>query len=178
MTKICIFHEIVVPLQRQTAMKRIKMDMKRSSIIVLCVLAFAACNKPSKVEQYHAAKHVRDSIALVDQQRSLDFYQAQLDSLMPVADSLIALFKYEKNDKYQDHGNYVIKGKNGLRILVRDDGQALLLYQNGKRIESSSDPAVERAQHLQIVISDIRELEKRITRTSLEIQKYSKRMAK
>jgi hypothetical protein len=72
----------------------------------------------------------------------------------------------------------VIKGKNGLRILVRDDGQALLLYQNGKRIESSSDPAVERAQHLQIVISDIRELEKRITRTSLEIQKYSKRMAK
>ena len=165
-------------MQRQTVHLTTKISMKHYFTIFLCVLAFAACNKPSKVEQYHAEKHARDSIALIEQQRSLDFYQAQLDSLMPVADSLIALFKYEKNDKYQDHGNYVVKGKNGLRILVRDDGQALLLYQNGKRIEGSSDPAVERAQHLQIVISDVRELEKRIERTSLEIQKYQKRLDK
>ena len=144
-------------------------------ILALC-LALMACNRPSKVEQYRAEKHVRDSVALFEQQRSLDFYQSQLDSLMPVADSLIALFKYEKNDKYQDHGNYVLKGKNGLRILVRDDGASLLLYQNGKRIENSSDPAVERARHLQIVISDIRELEHRIAHTSLEIQKYQKRL--
>lgn len=144
-------------------------------ILALC-LAFMACNKPSKVEQYRTEKHVRDSVSLFEQQRSLDFYQSQLDSLMPVADSLIALFKYEKNDKYQDHGNYVLKGKNGLRILVRDDGASLLLYQNGKRIETSSDPAVERAKHLQIVISDIRELEHRIAHTSLEIQKYQKRL--
>lgn len=144
-------------------------------ILALC-LALMACNRPSKVEQYRAEKHVRDSVALFEQQRSLDFYQSQLDSLMPMADSLIALFKYEKNDKYQDHGNYVLKGKNGLRILVRDDGASLLLYQNGKRIENSSDPAVERARHLQIVISDIRELELRIAHTSLEIQKYQKRL--
>ena len=60
--------------------------------------------------------------------------------------------------------------------LVDGSNDYALLYQNGKRIERSSDPAVERAQHLQIVISDVRELEKRIARTSLEIQKYQKRL--
>jgi hypothetical protein len=91
---------------------------------------------------------------------------------------LLHFFKYERNEKYQDHGNYVLNGKNGLRILVRDDGKELLLYQNGKRIEHSDDPKTETARHLQIVISDIKELEKRIARTSLEVQKYQKRLQK
>ena len=160
---------------------------KRLFWIALCGLVMAGCNKPSKVEQYRAEKHERDSVALNDQQRSLVYYEAQLDSLLPVSDSLIVLFKYEKNDKYQDHGNYVQSLPNGLRILVRDDGKELLLYRNGKRFEITSEgmkelknerekEAVERAQHLQIVIRDIKELEKRITRTSLEIQKYEKRL--
>ncbi len=143
--------------------------------IALCGLVMAGCNKPSKVEQYRAEK---------DQQRSLAYYEAQLDSLLPVSDSLIVLFKYEKNDKYQDHGNYVQSLPNGLRILVRDDGKELLLYRNGKRqaypapsLKGREQEAVERAQHLQIVIRDIKELEKRITRTSLEIQKYEKRLS-
>lgn len=161
---------------------------KRLFWIALCGLVMAGCNKPSKVEQYRAEKHERDSVALNDQQRSLVYYEAQLDSLLPVSDSLIVLFKYEKNDKYQDHGNYVQSLPNGLRILVRDDGKELLLYRNGKRFEIASEgmkelrnerekEAVERAQHLQIVIRDIKELEKRITRTSLEIQKYEKRLS-
>ena len=160
---------------------------KRLFWIALCGLVMAGCNKPSKVEQYRAEKHERDSVALTEQQRSLAYYEAQLDSLLPVSDSLIVLFKYEKNDKYQDHGNYVQSLPNGLRILVRDDGKELLLYRNGKRFEITSEgmkelknerekEAVERAQHLQIVIRDIKELEKRITRTSLEIQKYEKRL--
>ena len=151
--------------------------------IALCGLVMAGCNKPSKVEQYRAEKHERDSVALNDQQRSFAYYEAQLDSLLPVSDSLIVLFKYEKNDKYQDHGNYVQSLPNGLRILVRDDGKELLLYRNGKRqaypdnvLKGREQEAVERAQHLQIVIRDIKELEKRITRTSLEIQKYEKRL--
>ena len=41
----------------------------------------------------------------------------------------------------------------------------------------AAEHPVERAQHLQIVIRDIKELEKRITRTSLEIQKYEKRLS-
>ena len=157
---------------------------KRLFWIALCGLVMAGCNKPSKVEQYRAEKHERDSVALTEQQRSLAYYEAQLDSLLPVSDSLIVLFKYEKNDKYQDHGNYVQSLPNGLRILVRDDGKELLLYRNGKRqaypapsIKGREQEAVERAQHLQIVIRDIRELEKRISRTSLEIQKYEKRLS-
>jgi hypothetical protein len=61
---------------------------------------------------------------------------------------------------------------------VRDDGKDILIYRAGKRIESTNDPQYERAQHLQIVISDIKECEKRIQRTSLEVQKYQKRLQK
>ena len=70
----------------------------------------------------------------------------------------------------------MLTGKNGLRILVRDDGKEMLLYKDGKRIESANDPQMERAQELQIIIHDINELEKRIGKTSLEIQKYQKRI--
>ena len=150
--------------------------MKGILIIGAMMVVLVGCNKPSKMEQYRAQKHVRDSVGLVDQQRSLAFYESQLELLKPKADSLLPYFKYEKNEKYQDHGNYVLTGKNGLRILVRDDGKELLLYKEGKRIASTNDPQYERAQELQIVINDIKELEKRIDKTSLEIQKYEKRM--
>ena len=152
--------------------------MKRFGIAILVLTAMVACNKPSRVEQYKAEKHVQDSVRLVEQERSLAFYESQLEALLPVSDSLLQYFTYEKNEKYQDHGNYVVKGTNGVRILVRDDGKEILIYQNGKRIEQSNDPKYEQAQHLQIVISDIKELEKRIARTSLEIQKYQKRLQK
>lgn len=148
-------------------------------LVVLAALCLVSCNQPSRVEEYKAEKHRLDSTRLVEQQRSLAYYQTQLDSLMPVADSLLSLFSYEKNEKYQDHGYYVAKGRNGLRILVRDDGkEPILLYQNGKRLNTSSDPMMDRARHLQIVIADIKELERRIFRTSLEEQKYEKRLQK
>ena len=155
--------------------------MNRISRVVIsgvAVLLMVSCNRPSRVEQYRAEKHAQDSVRLEEQVRSLAYYQTQLDSLMPQADSLIALFKYERNEKYQDHGYYVTNGRNGLRILVRDDGKNLLLYKDGKRVESSNDEMMARAEHLQIVIRDINELEKRIGRTSLEIQKYQKRLQK
>ena len=163
-------------------------DMKKQVIwLALCGLVLVGCNKPSRVEQYRAEKHERDSVSLMEQQRSLAYYEYQLDSLLPVADSLLTMFKYEKNDKYQDHGNYIQTLPNGLRILVRDDGKELLMYRNGKRFEITNEgmkeltnererEAYDRAQHLQIVIKDIKELEKRIARTSLEVQKYEKRL--
>ena len=154
-------------------------EMKKSLLIIsICALALASCNKPSRVEAYRAEKHVQDSLHLVEQERSLTYYQSQLDLLLPKADSLISYFKYERNEKYQDHGFYVLNGRNGLRILVRDDGKDLLLYKDGKRIEQTDDPSLERAKHLQIVISDIKECEKRIAHTSLEVQKYQKRLQK
>ena len=153
--------------------------MRRTIFLIMALsLALMSCNKPSRVEQHKAGKRVQDSIRLEEQVRSLAYYEGELDRLMPVADSLIALFHYERNEKYQDHGYYVTNGRNGLRILVRDDGKEILLYRNGKRIPSTDDPKLEQAQHLQIVISDIKELEKRIARTSLEVQKYQKRLQK
>ena len=150
--------------------------MKHFFIVFLCIISLVGCSKPSRVQQYKEEKHQRDSIRLVEQERSMAYYQILLDSLTTQADSLTALFTYERNEKYQDHGYFVTKGRNGLRILVRDDGKDLLLYREGKRIASANDEMLDRAQHLQIVIRDINELEKRIRKTSLEIQKYQKRL--
>jgi hypothetical protein len=110
---------------------------------------------------------------------------------MPSADSLLALFTYEQNEKYQDHGYYVVRtGKlrmahPGLRVRVRDDGAEILVYREGKRLDQPADhlpaadlPALDRAEHLRVTIADIKELERRIDRTSLEIQKYQKRLNK
>ena len=154
--------------------------------LVVCgvvMLLMGACNRPSRVEQYRAEKHVMDSVRLEEQVRSMAYYTAQLDSLMPVADSLIALFNYERNEKYQDHGFYVIKNEKlkiknyEMRVMVRDDGKEILAYKNGKRVELTPDnEAYQRAEHLQVVIRDIKELEKRIFKTSLEISKYEKRI--
>ena len=166
--------------------------MKRVLLFMMMVAAVFGCTKqPSKVEQHRADKHERDSIALTEQQRSLTYYQTQLDALMPQVDSLLPLFKYERNEKYQDHGFYVVRNEKlknhaGLRVMVQDDGQSLLVYREGKRMSEEKvselmlkgDPAVQRAQHLQIVMKDIRELEKRIEKTSMEIQKYQKRLQK
>jgi molecular chaperone GrpE (heat shock protein) len=153
--------------------------MKRHLFIIICALAITGCNKPSCVEQYKAEKHVRDSVALAEQERSLAYYQSQLDDLMPVADSLLQYFNYERNEKYQDHGYYVQTGRDGLRVLVRDDGrEPILMYRNGQRVEEQSGETVERAEHLAVVMRDIKELEKRIVRTSFEIQKYQKRLQK
>ena len=162
---------------------------------MLCAAVLASCgHKPSAAEQRRAEKHRQDSISLVDQQRSLEYYQSQLEQLQPQADSLLALFKYEKNEKYQDNGYYVME-RGRLRVLVRDDGQLTPLgYLNGQRINldlyrvpdskeskqlwPSELPAIETAYHLAIVMSDVNELEKRIRRTSLEIEKYQKRLQK
>lgn len=159
--------------------------MRKIACFLGCFVLLASCSQPNLVEQHRAAKHVRDSVSLVQQQRSLEFYQAQLDSLMPVADSLLVLFKYEKNKQFQEHGYYVATGRNGLRILVRDDGRDILLYRDGKRqvypdasLEGKDQKMIARAEHLQVTILDIRELEKRIQRTSLEVQKYQKRLQK
>ena len=112
--------------------------MKHSFLIIVTLFAILFCgcakkNGSSKAEQHRAEKHVQDSISLADQERTLAYFQAELDALLPVADSLIALFKYEpKNEKYQDHGYYVVQSPwlraRDYRILVRDDGQEILIY--------------------------------------------------
>ena len=164
--------------------------MKKTGIIIFLMAAMVGCNKPSRVEQYKQEKHLRDSVALVEQQRTLEYYQNQWEALMPQVDSLLPLFKYEKNEKYQDLGYYIVKPSalpahwTELRVMVREDGGEMLVYKDGKRLSEQrvnelilkNDPAVARGQHLQIVVSDVHELEKRIKKTSLEVEKYQKRL--
>ena len=163
--------------------------MKKYVFFIFLTALLTGCNKPSKVEQFRAEKHLRDSSALVEQQRSLAFYEEQMETLTHQADSLLPLFSYEKNEKYQDNGYYVVKIERlnqkvyDLRVMVRDDGTEMLVYRSGKRLSSdeanaikNAREALERAQHLQIVMHDLKELQNRITKTSLEIQKYQKRL--
>ena len=157
------------------------------SIIGIAAMCCMGCHRPSKAEIYYAEKHRQDSIALVEQQRSMDYYLSQRDSLMPKADSLTALFKYERDPKYQDHGYYVLSNPwNNVRILVREDGGVpMLIYRNGNRTDVSDKQLtakdrdlISRAAHLSVVMGDMYELEKRIKKTSLEIEKYQKRLQK
>ena len=164
--------------------------MKKTGIIILAAVLAIGCNKPSRVEQYKQEKHLRDSAALVDQQRSLEYYQTQWDQLMPKVDSLLRYFKYEKNDKYQDHGYYIVKpyifkGQHSeLRVMVREDGAEMLVYREGKRLSDEKtgewlvkgEPSVLCGKDLQVVITDAKELEKRFRQTSLVVQKYQKRL--
>lgn len=158
--------------------------MRHYSLFIVLAIAMVGCHRPSRVEQHRAEKRAQDSVRLEEQVRSLAYYESQLEVMGPKADSLIALFSYERNEKYQDHGFYVVKSTwlraRDYRILVRDDGREILTYHNGKRMETISDPKFEeayrQAEELQVTIKDIKELEKRIYRTSLEVQKYQKRL--
>ena len=160
-------------------------DMRQYTLLFIFIIGMVSgCHRSSKVEQYRAQKRVQDSVRLEEQVRSLAYYEGQLETMGPKADSLLALFSYERNEKYQDHGFYVVQNAwvraRDYRILVRDDGKEILTYHNGKRMETISDPKFEeayrQAEELQVTIKDIKELEKRIYRTSLEVQKYQKRL--
>ena len=184
----CIYAGFTLPLHPGN---KIYIAMKKIVYILLVAALCAACHRTSRVEQYRAEKHIQDSIALGEQERSLAYYQQQLELLTPQVDSLMTYFKYERNEKYQDHGYYVVQNAKlkvyagDLRIMVRDDAQDLVVYRNGKRLPESADAlqgksreALECAQHLQTVMADIHELENRIRKTSLEVQKYQKRLQK
>ena len=122
--------------------------MRRYTLFILLVIALVGCHRSSRVNQYKAEKRTQDSVRLEEQVRSMTYYESQLETMGSKADSLLALFSYERNEKYQDHGYYVVK------------------------------EAYLQAEELQITIKDIKELEKRILRTSLETQKYEKRLQK
>ena len=70
--------------------------------------------------------------------------------------------------------------------MVRKDGTEMLVYKGGKRLTeeqknewlAKGEPSTLCAKDLQVIISDIKETEKRIRQTSLEVQKYQIRLQK
>ena len=77
-------------------------------IISAGVLGSCGPHKPS-VSELRREKHQQDSINLVMQEQSLAYTDSLLQTIMPTADSLLALFEYKKNEKYEDHGYYIHK---------------------------------------------------------------------
>lgn len=235
--------------------------MAKKKIILFSILSVAvwvSCTGNSAADKRRAEKHESDSIALVEQQLSLTYYQSQLEQLLPAADSLLPLFDYSKDSAYQDYGFYGLKAResdrnttrNYLQALVRDDGKPLVrafaysktetdfqcMKMSVGEIESvfsgsvhsfeaegwhqimtlgdstatevlrfvdahlkdkicvsygtpdkknisfnmtdADKNALAQAYHLSVVMSDVYLLEKRIKHTSLEVEKYQRRLSK
>ena len=123
--------------------------LKKTLIFVIFVGAMVACQpKPSKVEVMRKEKHERDSIALCQQEQTLRYSDSLLQVLLPKSDSLLKLFKYEKNDRYENHGHYVHPllrtviqtQRNFLQAYVSDDMKAIVrsYYYGARYIHHSS----------------------------------------
>jgi len=84
---------------------------------------------PKQVAQRRAAKALGDSITYMEAQRSIAYADSLLQVLLPQADELLRQFRYEKDDRYEDHGRYVSRllatssntSRNFLQAYVRDD---------------------------------------------------------
>lgn len=107
-------------------------------------LVLIGCSSPSaKMAQWKQQKRVEDSIAKVDQERSLAYYQATLDSLLPQANALLdSRFRYEKNVQYEDHGHYVHRRlrtsnnteRNYVQAYITDDFRLMVkVYTTGRQ---------------------------------------------
>ena len=98
--------------------------------LVLLFLSLVSCGQkqPTAAER-RAEKHRQDSIALTEQERSLAYYDSLYQILLPVADSLMHEFRYEKNEHYEQNGKYTHRllrttqntSRNYIQACVRDD---------------------------------------------------------
>lgn len=53
------------------------------------------------------AKALQDTITLLEAERTAAYADSMLQILLPQVDPLLKQFRYEKDDKYEDHGQYV-----------------------------------------------------------------------
>lgn len=84
--------------------------MKNISVFVFFALTItlASCgpHRPS-VAELRAEQRAADSIALINQERTLRYTDSVLQATLPLVDPLLRRFEYEKNEQYEDHGHYV-----------------------------------------------------------------------
>ena len=89
---------------------------------------------PKQVAQRRLAKALEDSITYLEAQRTLAYVDTLLPPLLAQADQLIKRFKYEKNEKYEDHGKYVHRllstgsntSRNFIQAYVSDNRQTVV----------------------------------------------------
>lgn len=89
---------------------------------------------PKEVAQRRLAKALEDSIVYLEAQTTLAYADTMLPPLLQQADKLLKQFRYEKNEKYEDHGRYVHRllatgsntSRNFLQVYVRDDRKTIV----------------------------------------------------
>ena len=67
---------------------------------------------PKLIDKRREARALSDSLVYLEAQRSLAYSDSLLQTLLPQTDPLLRLFRYEKNERYEDHGRYVYRSLN------------------------------------------------------------------
>lgn len=111
---------------------------------------------PKCVAERRRAIALQDSIVYIEAQRTSVYADSVLQVLLPQADPLLKLFRYEKDERYEDHGKYVPRllsttsntSRSFLQAYVSDDRvttvkshycNAGTLYQTGIELESAEE---------------------------------------
>ncbi len=89
---------------------------------------------PKEVPQRRLAKALQDSIIYLESQTNIAYTDSLLPPLFAKADSIMKFFRYEKNEKYEDHGQYIHRllattsntSRNFLQAYVRDDRKTIV----------------------------------------------------
>ena len=207
-------------------------------LLAFLFLSLVSCGpKQPTAAEHRAEKHRQDSIALIEQGRSLAYYDSLYQTLLPIADSLIKEFQYEKNEKYEQTGKYTHRllrttqntSRNYIQAYVKDNASTevkffyygakpadlhevilsadslSLLQEDAIRclhfidvysanrvrvslvgsqsravfyISDNDKKALMSTYRLGITMRDLRDLETHIRLTSLQIEKYQKRLEK
>lgn len=102
---------------------------------------------PTAFAARRGALELMRTVELAEQQRSLDHCQAMLGTLTARRDSMLVDFEYEKDNRYQDEGSYIVSSQAGrlnvfnslLRARVTESGVAYITsVYRGKRIAHSA----------------------------------------
>ena len=89
---------------------------------------------PKQVPERRLAKALEDSIVYLEALSNIAYTDTMLPPLFAKADSVMRYFRYEKNEKYEDHGQYIHRllttnsntSRNFLQAYVRDDRKTLV----------------------------------------------------
>lgn len=103
-------------------------------------------NFPRKIDKRRIAAALSDSITRIESRTTLELFSTHMPLLINRADSLRKNFKYEKEEKYQDFGNFVYKTqiteqnmtRNYLKSFI-DEQSNIFIVSNlvGQRINQS-----------------------------------------
>lgn len=116
-------------------------------ILMLTPVLIGCESKPNRITQEREQKRLRDSIDLINQQRTSIYTDSLLQTLLPKLDSALQCFHFEQNEQYESHGRYtyptLLSSRNNARCFlqaqVNDQGVVTVKswYYGSKNIDHS-----------------------------------------